>query len=93
MYQKFTYDKRQSVWVLVQPEESVRKRVEQSFESHTRHLPKDSHWNPLELHLIYISAAAENWGAYFNDLEMEFLERVNHHLPIVSCGYTEKCVM
>ncbi|KAF8250378.1 hypothetical protein K440DRAFT_159332 [Wilcoxina mikolae CBS 423.85] len=74
VYQKFTFDKRQNVWILVVPAESVRKRMEHSFESHSRHSLESSHRNPLEPHLLFISAAAENWGAYFHALEKEFVD-------------------
>ncbi|KAF8537790.1 hypothetical protein BDD12DRAFT_845248 [Trichophaea hybrida] len=64
VYQKFVYDGGKNIWILVQPETHVRERMS-SFGKRS---------NPLEHHILFMSAAAANWRAYFNDLETLFLD-------------------
>jgi len=70
VYQKFTYDGSKNIWILVQPETRIRKRMSG--------LIKCS--NPLKHHILFMSAAAVNWRAYFNDLETLFLDMVSRNL-------------
>ncbi|KAF8250381.1 hypothetical protein K440DRAFT_659399 [Wilcoxina mikolae CBS 423.85] len=64
VYQKFKYDGRKNIWILVQPETRVRERMS-GFSKRS---------SPLEHHILFMSAAAANWRAYFNDLETLFLD-------------------
>jgi hypothetical protein len=64
VYQKFTYDGRKSVWILVQPETRVRERMSGLIKCSS----------PLEHHILFMSAGVANWRAYFNDLESLFLD-------------------
>jgi hypothetical protein len=82
VYQKFIYEEQKNVCILVQPEAHVIKRVGESSTFRARH------HNPLLHHLIFLSAAADNWGAYFNDLEAEFKEKVIEKRPCRSRTYT-----
>jgi len=67
VYQKFTYDGRKNIWILVQPETRVRERMSG--------LTKRN--NPLEHHVLFMSTALINWREYFNDLETLFLNMVH----------------
>jgi len=67
VYQKFTYDERKNIWILVQPETRVRERMSDLTKCN----------NPLEHHILFMSAALVNWREYFNDLETLFLNMVH----------------
>ncbi|KAI5848788.1 hypothetical protein BZA05DRAFT_402713 [Tricharina praecox] len=70
VYQKFCYDERKSVWILVQPSDAVQRRLYAAA-------PKEvvlAGGNPLKMHLLFFSAASEGWRDYYNHLEKIFYE-------------------
>lgn len=76
IYQKFEYSKKSSTWILVQPSGQVQSRIGEVFKSRTTEDIGDSVHNPLDLHLVFLSAAAENWRWYYNSLEDKLVEMV-----------------
>jgi hypothetical protein len=69
VYQKFRYDKPESVWVLVQPSESMQRR--------TAAAAAQIEGNPLKKHLMFVSAATKGWREYHNLLENIFYRTVS----------------
>jgi hypothetical protein len=69
VYQKFKFDVAKSVWILVQPSDSMQKRTTTSA---TR-----VEGNPLKTHLVFASASTEGWRDYYNLLEKIFYETVS----------------
>lgn len=80
IYQKFEYSKKSSTWILVQPSEQVQSRIREVFRSRTTEDIGDSVHNPLDMHLVFLSAAAENWRWYYNSLEEKLVEMVRNLL-------------
>lgn len=80
VYQKFEYDCKRSTWILVQPSERARNRLQEVFKSRTTEDIDRSVHNPLDIHLLFISASAENWRWYFNYLEESLIDMVR--LPL-----------
>lgn len=76
IYQKFEYLKKSSTWILVQPSEQVQRRVREVFKARTAENIENSVHNPLDIHLVFLSAAAENWRWYYNSLEEALVDRV-----------------
>ena len=88
VYQKFCYDERKSVWILVQPSELVQGRLYAAA-------PKEcvqAGANPLKMHLLFFSAASEGWRDYYNHLEKIFYETtgaaVNYTVQRSNVKYT-----
>lgn len=70
VYQKFRYDERKAVWILVQPSDAVLARLKAAA-------PREvavAGGNPLKMHLLFFSAASEGWRDYYNHLEKIFYE-------------------
>lgn len=80
IYQKFEYSKKSSTWILVQPSGQVQSRIQEVFKARTVEDIEKSVHNPLDLHLVFLSAAAENWRWYYNSLEEALVEMVRNLL-------------
>lgn len=76
VYQKFEYSKKSSTWILVQPSEKVQSRLPEVFKARTTEDIENSVHNPLDVHLVFLSAAAENWRWYYNSLEEKLADMV-----------------
>lgn len=76
IYQKFERSKKSSTWILVQPSEKMQSRIREVFKARTMEDIEGSVHNPLDLHLVFLSAAAENWRWYYNSLENALVEMV-----------------
>lgn len=57
-------------WILGKPSKRIESRLKCSLDHAT------SGAYPLNSHLILLSSAVDNWRAYFNDLEKDFLHDV-----------------
>jgi hypothetical protein len=78
VYQKFEYDDQQSVWIVVQPSEPVQRRLASAADANKVEREEEGSLsqNPLKMHLLFISAAAEGLRDYYNHLEKIFFEMV-----------------
>ena len=76
VYQRFEYDGRKNTWIIVQPSKEAIKQLLEAYGNTSKGMNGPSNRNPLENHLIFVAAATENLGSYFNDLENEFYSRV-----------------
>lgn len=77
VYQKFEYDDQQSVWIVVQPSESTQRRLVSAADANKVEEEEEGcslSQNPLKMHLLFISAAAEGLRDYYNHLEKIFFE-------------------
>jgi hypothetical protein len=79
VYHKFQYNQKQSTWILVQPSDAVYSRLQAVLKedsSASEKLVEAIPTNPLKSHLLFLSAAGENWRNYYNQLEKFFYETV-----------------
>ncbi|KAH0613689.1 uncharacterized protein H6S33_005575 [Morchella sextelata] len=69
IYQKFEYEKKSSTWIMVQPSDKATTRLNEVFKARAEEYIEDTVHNPMDIHLVFLSGAAENWRWYYNYLE------------------------
>lgn len=78
VYHKFVFDTASSTWIVVYPSQRAQQRLQERLQasqtSHDEFPVVGSSLNMLELHMVLVNNATENWRSYSNCLEM-FLEK------------------
>jgi hypothetical protein len=75
IYQRVDLKCHRSTWILLQPSNYARKRLEENL----KHQKKGScsfEENPMLLHILFLSAAESNWREYIADLQSQLDELV-----------------
>lgn len=60
-----------STWILAKASERIQARLKDVI----NHQGQEN--NPLNPHLVMVSSGVENWRAYYNDLEENFIDEVD----------------
>ena len=67
VYQQVTLKERRSNWIILQPSKTSRSRLETILRSRTQG-ERPQATNPMLLHVHFLTAMAENWEEYIQDL-------------------------
>ncbi|KAF8253454.1 hypothetical protein K440DRAFT_657397 [Wilcoxina mikolae CBS 423.85] len=70
MYAKYQPAKKSTTWIPIQASDDFHHRLNDVFESDKKRIRGRRH--DLDIHLLLMQTASQNWTPYINDLEIEF---------------------
>jgi len=81
MYAKYQPAKKTTTWIPIQASNDFLHRLNDVFESDKKRIRGRRH--DLDIHLLLMKTASQNWTPYINDLEIEFRGMVSTVLETV----------
>ncbi|KAI9775067.1 MAG: hypothetical protein M1839_001459 [Geoglossum umbratile] len=86
VYQKVDAQTENSVWILLQPAESIRRRLRKNLEELGEHTPDR---DPFRYHILILSSSLRNWNEYIVDVNRE-LDGLNDKACFSRIGFKKK---
>ncbi|KAI5779397.1 hypothetical protein EDC01DRAFT_634076 [Geopyxis carbonaria] len=76
IYQKYDNTLKSNIWILVKASQRMEERInEVNVERQGFQDTERFEVNPMNMHLVFLSAASENWRSYYNSMEEYFRDK------------------